>query len=389
VNTESSLRSFDQADFVPKDISDNVGDRRRISLLIPVNQLGYGIAGLNILANLASEDEVALFPIGNHIDPQDVPAPMRGVVDLALVRAGFYDDRAPSLRVWHQTALGEHVGRGARIGFPFFELTRLKAAEKHHMGAVDRLVVASRWAADICEANGLARPEVVPLGVDRGIFHEGVPYDRLDPDYTVFINVGKWEVRKGHDVLLKCFNQAFEPTDKVVLKMLTLNPFLGQGNERWARDYMATKMGVAGRIVLEPRRFRSQREVASFIASADVGVFPARAEAWNLDLLECMSCGLHCIATDYSGHTEYADSGNCSLIRVGGLEQAYDGVWFSGEGAWASFGGGEEDQLVAHLRAYHRLKQTGGLPRRNVAAIETATRFGWDGTAGKLRRILS
>jgi hypothetical protein len=40
----------------------------------------------------------------------------------------------------------------------------------------------------------------------------------------VFLNVGKWEYRKGHDVLLEAFNKAFEPTDNVRLVMNCHNP---------------------------------------------------------------------------------------------------------------------------------------------------------------------
>jgi glycosyltransferase involved in cell wall biosynthesis len=364
----------------PNDEGPNPSDGldMNINLLAPINSLGYGVASTNVLDQLnALGHEVALFPIGQVDAPQDKQA----LVKKAQAYAGFYDGQAPSLRIWHQNSLAEHVGHGWRVGYTFFELRQFQPNEIHHMRDLDQLAVASRWAADVCEDNGLARPRVAPLGVDRAIFHPNVRADRWEPDHTIFVNVGKWEVRKGHDVLINAFNKAFVPTDKVILKLATLNPFIGTGNLRWAQLCGGTRMG--SRIYIHPDRMATQHDVAKFLVSSDCGVFPSRGEAWNLELLECMSCGLHCIATDYSGHTEFANAGNCRLIRVSDFEDAKDGVWFHGQGQWARLGEDQEDQLIEHMRQIHRLKQTGGL-EINAAGIDTATGFDWRATAQAL-----
>jgi glycosyltransferase involved in cell wall biosynthesis len=233
---------------------------------------------------------------------------------------------------------------------------------------------------------GVADISVVPLGVDRTIFHEDIPATRLDGDFTVFVNVGKWEIRKGHDVLLNAFCKAFSRTDKVILKLLPYNMFIGPGNEAWAKMYMSSSM--ASRIQIHPYRVREQGEVARFIASGDCAVFPARAEAWNHELLEAMSCGLTCIATDYSGHTEYATGENCLLIDVEDVEPAIDHVWFHGQGNWAAFGRSQEEQLIEHMRSVHRLKQTGEL-LPNKEGVATATHLSWERSATKLAESIT
>ena len=48
---------------------------------------------------------------------------------------------------------------------------------------------------------------------------------------------------------------------------------------------------------------------------ADCGLFPARAEGWNLELLEMMACGKQVIATNYSAHTEFCTKENSILIE--------------------------------------------------------------------------
>ena len=189
------------------------------------------------------------------------------------------------------------------------------------------------------------------------------------PGPTVFVNIGKWERRKGHDFLLEAFCNAFTPRDDVVLKLLCHNyTFAQQANDAWARRFLHSALG--SRVQLVPR-LATQHAVAELIAGCDCGVFPSRAEGWNLGLLECMSVGLNVIATDYSAHTEFASEANCRLVHVEGTEPAHDGQWCKGQGGWAKLGASQMEQMVHHLREVHRLKQEGTLAR-NEAGIATA-----------------
>lgn len=351
-----------------------------INVLSYIGTTGYGYAGTNIVVNLVlNGHKVALFPIGGGIE---VSSEYAAIINEARDNAGTYDDEAPSLRICHQNMLAEHVGKSKRIGFPFFELEDLTDEERHHMNRMDRVVVASHWAADVLKNNGVhTNICIVPLGVDRRIFNENLQITRLDNDFTVFVNVGKWEKRKGHDILLNAFCKAFDKSDKVLLKMLPYNPFIGSGNDFWIKKYM--KSAMASRIQISPYRVQGQGDVSQFIAGGDCAVFPSRGEAWNHELLEAMSCGLECVATHWSGHTEYANEGNCKLIDITRTERAIDNVWFHGQGRWAHFGDSEEEQLIEHMRDVHRRKQTGEL-MRNENGIATARVFNWTTTANAL-----
>ncbi len=357
-----------------------------VNLITTLSSLGYGVAGINIAEQLIAQGhEVALFPIGN----TEIPHSKRAVLQKAIAMNKAYDDKAPSLRIYHQDQQAEHVGRGKRVGFPFFELDRFAYGERHHLERLDALCVATDWARIVCEGQGIGVPiHVVPLGVDRTIFHEGLIDSLPVVDHTIFVNVGKWEKRKGHDLLLRAFNRAFEPTDKVILRMMPMLPYpwLERVNAAWCQEYLASRMGAHGKIELRPRS-QSQSEVAKLLAGADCCVFPARAEGWNLELLEAMSCGVHCVATDYSGHTAFANNENCRLIPIDSFEEADDGVWFHGGGEWASLGPPQEDLLVDHMREIHRLKQRGELCR-NTKGIETSKSFSWSETALRLTSVL-
>jgi glycosyltransferase involved in cell wall biosynthesis len=348
-----------------------------INLISPINQLGYGVASLNILKTLIRKNhKVALWVIGNG----DVHSNDFITVQEAQLQTKWYNTKAPSVRIWHQHDLAMHVGKGLHVGFPIFELDKFTPEEIHQLNSVDILFVASQWASEVITSNNITtKVHVVPLGVDREIFSEHTCH--VDRGHTtVFMNIGKWEKRKGHDILAQVFNLAFNDKDDVQLIMHCNNPFLSPAKQKeWELLYTKSKLGKAGKILISSNRFASQYELARYMQKADCGVFPSRAEGWNLELLEFMSMGKAVIATDYSAHTEYASSHNCCMIDIDKLEPAEDGIWFHKQGQWAAWGKSQTNQLVEYLRNIHQLKQAGMLPV-DIGGIHTAKRFTWDNT---------
>jgi glycosyltransferase involved in cell wall biosynthesis len=350
-----------------------------INLLAPINSLGYGIASLNIFKALKRKrHDIALFIIGNQSE-----APESDIEDIqeACSNCQLYSPEAPSIRIWHQHDLAYHIGKGLHCGFPIFELNRFTQVELHQMRAMDVLLVCSKWAKHIIEANGLTNKIVVaPLGVDRNIFHEKLYFNRSD-NTTVFFNCGKWEIRKGHDILTNAFNQAFEPNDNVKLVLNCSNPFLSElDHQTWINKYLKTKMGQEGKIIIYNKRCDNQSVLANLMMQTDCGVFPARAEGWNLELLEMMALGKHVIATNYSGHSEFINNDNCKLIEINGLEPAEDKIWFHKQGDWAKIGAEQIDQLIHHMKDVHKDKQEGKLGI-NQAGINTSLAYNWNNTA--------
>jgi glycosyltransferase involved in cell wall biosynthesis len=192
------------------------------------------------------------------------------------------------------------------------------------------------------------------------------------------VNNVKWEWRKGHDFLLQAFCNAFTPRDNIFLKLLSRSYILtDEGNDSWARIFLGSTIGT--RVQLVPR-LAAQRDVAALLADCDCGVFPSRAEGWNLGLLECLSMGLNVIATNYSAHTEFVDPGNCRLVEIDGTEPPPPGDLLWGAGSWGKLGPAQMEQMVHHLREVHRAKQEGRL-LRNDAGIATAQAFTWARTA--------
>lgn len=356
-----------------------------VNMVAPINTLSYGYASLNFLKYLNRTHKVAIFPIGQlDVTSEDYIE----LVQASLNNQAIYDKDAPSLRIYHAFSLAEHVGRGKRVAMTFFELNKFTDREVHHLKSQDLVIVPSKWAQGICSDHGI-KSEVVPLGVDTSIFSPAYSYGPNEPTVprpegpTVFLNISKWEVRKGHDVLITAFNKAFDKKDNVKLQMIPTNFFIGEeGNKEWYNYYKNSKLGDKVEII---NRLSTQQEIVDIIRKSDIGVYPSRAEGWGLSPLEAMACGKRVIMTNNSGHTEYAEHiKNAMLVETPNREVAYDGVFFNGQvGEWAAFDNDEIDQLVEYMRAAHLLTQS-EYEIINIFGIETAKKFSWENATKKL-----
>jgi glycosyltransferase involved in cell wall biosynthesis len=345
-----------------------------------VNNLSYGIVTTNIVRSLISiGHKVALFPINpNNMECEPHLQPS---IRMALENAKTLDFYAPCIRIWHQFDMSQFVGKGKKIGFPIFELNRFNKQEKHHLyGGCDQLFVCSKWAKEICERE-LPLPlvendnvKVIPLGVDLSIFS---PVDRPSNGPFVFLNCGKWERRKGHDILVHAFNKAFSDQDDVELWMMPTNCFnTPEENYKWESLYLESKLGHKIKLI---DRQDSQKDVANFMRRAHCGIFPARAEGWNLEALEMLACAKPLIISANTGHTEYITWDNSFWIDTPNMEPAHDGKWFHGQGDWHSIGGIEVNKIADIMRyAYNQG------PVSNDDGYETACKFTWINTAKEI-----
>jgi glycosyltransferase involved in cell wall biosynthesis len=340
-----------------------------INIIAPINPLGYGVAGLNICKHLNKITDVALWPLGQiQVTNQEDYVSIVECID----KNKFWKSDAPCVKIWHQNDMAQFVGSGKRIAFPFFELDKFSDIEKHNLSSVDSVFVTSQWAKSIVESElPTSDVRVIPLGVDSQIFSEK---EKEFSDKTVFFNCGKWEIRKGHDVLVELFNQAFEKSDDVELWMMTNNPFLTEEESKeWESLYKNSKLGEKIKILT---RVKTHEEVYNIMCQSDCGIFPSRAEGWNLELLEMMSCGRQVITTNFSAHTEFCNQDNSLLVDIKETELAYDGKWFHGKvGSWATIGDSEKECFIEHMRSLHSSK------KHNKAGVLTGKQFNWENSA--------
>jgi glycosyltransferase involved in cell wall biosynthesis len=351
-----------------------------INLSCPINNTGYGIASLNILKQLyLLNKNISYFPIGQ---PRLETESDHDLVLSLYQNSTSFDPRAPFIKIWHQFDLASHIGKGKYYAMSFFELDTFNPTELSHLSVPDTIWVTCNWAKSIIEKNNIDTPvQVIPLGVDTTIFDSN-KYKSVPKDKYVFMNIGKWEVRKGHDILLELFQKAFPKEKDVELCLLasevTNNYSSAQDLERWKNMYNTDSRvrlisGVA-----------THKEIAEVINYADCGVFPSRAEGWNLELLEMMSMNKPVIATNYSAHTEYCNKDNAYLVDIDQTEKAQDGKAFIGQGNWAKIEKNQKDQIIEYMRYCYNNRVTS-----NQAGVETARKYSWTNSAKILLGCIS
>lgn len=356
----------------------------QINLTAPINSLGYGVVSQNAVLSLSDlGHDVSLFIMGHGEQPSSQAA--SAAIAKCLKSAESYNRLAPSLKIWHQFDLAHHVGKGIHAAVPYFEVDRLRPFEVTQLNAQDVVFASSNWMEDVLRENGVkTQIRIANPGVDGKVFR---PILGSASKATTFLCVGKWEVRKGHDVVVECFNKAFTASDNVQLVMLTANPLIEQERtNQWHTHYKSSPLASKIRII--PNRLPTQQDVAKVMAEADCGVFISRAEGWNLDLAEMMAMGKHVIATNFSAHTEFVTRQNAHLVHIDHLEDAFDGKWFHGFGQWAALEQNQIDQVVEHMRSIHRAK-TLGILGTNQEAVHNMSHFTWRAFAEAIAAGLS
>ena len=348
-----------------------------INYYSPINSTGYGIASLNILKSLHKNNQVSYFPIGEPaVDNQQ---------DYDTVLSLFHnadtaDINAPCVKIWHQFDLMQRIGRGQYYAYPFFELDQFNDREKLHMSVPDHLFVSSKWAEEVVKNNNIkTETSVVPLGVDISVFNH-TKYSKQQKEKYVFLNIGKWEIRKGHDILLQLFNNAFPNNENVELWILASESTNGYSNEqelqKWKSMYKSDRIRLFSGA-------KNHHDIASLIAQCDCGIYPSRAEGWNLELLETMAMNKPAITTNYSAHTEFCNNDNCYLVDIDETEKALDGKAFRGQGNWAKIGQKQIDDIISHMRYVYKNNIN-----TNLNGLKTAELFSWDNSANHMARCI-
>lgn len=269
---------------------------------------GWGLCGAYLrkeLAKIAQVEEVAA---------QSAPQNL----DAAL----FYALEGVSLKPWTKA-------RGKKnVGYVFFE-NELDGTSLQNAAQSDLILGGSTWCCERMKDEGVGHCDVLLQGVDPEIFH--AQEDFAPKDKFVIFSGGKFELRKGQDVVLKAFSclQDKYPDLHLVttwhnqwpdsLKTMKISPHIRfdlQG-ESWKEQlhYLCALNGIdASRVQVCP--LMPQHKMPGIIARTHLGIFPNRCEGGtNLVLMEYMACGKPAIATYSSGHRDILSEQNSILLK--------------------------------------------------------------------------
>ena len=182
--------------------------------------------------------------------------------------------------------------------------------------AVDELWVPSQFVRTMYLDAGVEpeRVHAIPNGVDLGAFHPART-PRGDEQPLRFLFVGGITVRKGLDVLLAAFDEAFRNRDDVELLIKSAvagGAYRGPGEDVVDR---ARSLQLPPVQLLDDDMDTAQ--LAELYRSADVFVLSYRAEGFAMPALEAMASGLPTILTEGGPTDEFCPSDAGWRIRAG------------------------------------------------------------------------
>lgn len=259
---------------------------------------------------------------------KDIPSGLMGkYILLDLIKPkGFNRPSTISLNLIPPPALPHAAGYN--ILFSTIESKTVHYGFFNRCTLFDELIFPCQMNVDSMIAAGWPRKRIMvcPEGVYSELFNPFVPGH---PDYksdvfTFFYN-GDWSYRKGIDVLIRAYAEAFRPEDPV--RLLLLAHYQGNGPElssimipneirEMCRKYHIDKLPHIEFIF----DFIDDRLMPSVYNCADCYVAPTRGEAWGLPICQSLSCGVPAIVPKFGGHMQFCDKHSCYLTDLDGFD---------------------------------------------------------------------
>jgi glycosyltransferase involved in cell wall biosynthesis/SAM-dependent methyltransferase len=156
---------------------------------------------------------------------------------------------------------------------------------------------------------------VMPIGVDHLAENSKEPLDLLQVkpgEYMRFLHISSVFERKGPDVLLSSFLDAFTADDAVELYIKTFpNP---HNHIRQLLDTLLVNYNNPARIIIDEDPLEEDRLLALY-RSAHAMVLPTRGEGFNLPAAEAMAMGIPVITTGSSAQVDFCCNDTALLVK--------------------------------------------------------------------------
>ncbi len=293
-------------------------------------------------------------------------------------------------------AMFPNVRGSKNFGYTFFE-NELTEISRQNARKYDKVLGGSTWCLERMREKGIDNGDILIQGIDPQVFF---PIEApANPERFVIFSGGKFELRKGQDLVLRAVKILQDKYPDVWLvncwynlwpastRLMTYSPhirFEHREGESWTqtmqRTYAMNGLDSTRIITCELMPQHSQREL---YALTDIGLFPNRCEGGtNLVLMEYMACGKPVIAAYGSGHRDILSEKNAMLLTHLSPFNLVDG---KGE-LIARWQDPSLDEIVASLDyAYHHRQD---LWRYGRQAGMDLKNFTWAHTAKRLLQVM-
>ncbi len=203
------------------------------------------------------------------------------------------------------------------IGYTFFE-NLLSEDSQANSKELDLVLAGSTWNYTQLLEKGITNAGVLIQGIDPDIFYK-LPHNQNPELFTIFSG-GKFEYRKGQDLVLKAIAILQKKYPNIFLINAWYNFWQGSMQSMSASKHISCNLrgetwqdmmqniyidnGIdIERVITLP--ITNNTELPSIYAMTDLGLFPNRCEGGtNLVLMEYMACGKPVIASFNTGHKD-------------------------------------------------------------------------------------
>ena len=326
---------------------------KRVNLVAPINNLGYGLFALGYARELAKFDDIDLhiYPIHNHIEQSLFKIfDIRKWIDAHAI---ISDSDTINFLIWHESG---HFLDGKQILSTHFEVTPPPNFHNTEPGRlITKIGVSSAWAAKALWDSGFVEAQVchgpvLPIGLyvedlKNNLKEKVISLAGMDKNTIVFSSSGKFEKRKGHHRLIAAIDETQLP---ILLITTWQNPFVPDAghhyliSQNWKfvgdATYLDGRVSVftndyGAKIICFPK-ITNYTEVLDIYAIADAHLAISAGEGWDMPAIEHMALGVPTILSENTAHLEYIPRSDPHFVLPCGPEEARDSVFFVNPGRY-------------------------------------------------------
>jgi glycosyltransferase involved in cell wall biosynthesis len=232
-----------------------------------------------------------------------------------------------------------------KIGRTMFETDSIPDGWVPRLNYMDEIWVPTEMSRDIFMKSGVPSEKLRVIGetVDTTFYSPKHNFEKLLKkkkynlsrfqdlaklnfnDTFIFLFVGKFEKRKGIELLIQAYFEEFSRNDKVMLLLLTSAYHSSNNFRNQIEEIISSKNldKIREEANMDPPYLIltdiHQDAMPLLYSLADVLVIPSHGEGWGRPHMESMSCQTPVIATNWSGPTAFMNDENSFLVPITGL----------------------------------------------------------------------
>ena len=362
----------------------------KLNLAAPIEDgIGYGICGTNLAIELS---RITNLNITSYLDQASVHRPIELNWLCPRIKATA-TDCDPDLPTIYVQDVGDRPPGNPVMLYTCTDTERLSQERIDCYRQMDVLVGMSAWNLEAFEDAGFTNCEVILQGFDETLFFPRDDSRRVFDDRYVFFSGGKFEYRKGQDIVLAAW-KIFHPRhpDSLLvtgwynawphfMKSMSLTSHIELTMIEHFEDLPSllplNDIDPESVIFLQPL---PNWTYAQIYHQCDCGLFPTRGEpATNMPMVEMMACGKPVIASYCGGQADVLQpDDNCRALTDLGREPAsHERPMKEDLGQWWS---PCVEELVAQMEWCFEHREEAGLIGRR-AASDVRSHMTWKHTA--------